>query len=356
MKKETKVICPVCKSEIIIPEHESVITGTTVAKDSELGTIELKVKKEDKRKAADKIAALRDAGVNVSNLFALRDVHGVETVCRLDDGKLTMLADDDPLFNAILESGTVPNKRLFRRWVLVQMFRMMTVKPFRCVTPMGFDKALKSKGFGYMLKMLVEEYRVQSILSRRDPENFKQRNMWFNNITLACIIGEYSDCLEKRFKTLPELSCKGVPYKKLNPKYEVFDSDFYRKVYNKLVDLKNDAVRSDTADKNYMIAFRFMALAKKFWYDKKIPMSKYFIDAYKGAGAYFSMRNLILFHGCKIKASGEMLSKDASIIHLDDVADKHHNEGWYMFGMLKQLLKDNNIDIEKKMQQWRKLR
>ena len=122
------------------------------------------------------------------------------------------------------------------------------------------------------------------------------------------------------------------------------------------MDLKNDAVRSDTADKNYMIAFRFMALAKKFWYDKKIPMSKYFIDAYKGAGAYFSMRNLILFHGCKIKASGEMLSKDASIIHLDDVADKHHNEGWYMFGMLKQLLKDNNIDIEKKMQQWRKLR
>ena len=69
-------------------------------------------------KASEKLAALKAAGINVSNLFSMAGVTGEETIARVEGGKLTIVPDDDPIFSAIMGNGTIPNNRLFRRWVM----------------------------------------------------------------------------------------------------------------------------------------------------------------------------------------------------------------------------------------------
>jgi hypothetical protein len=84
-------------------------------------------------------------------------------------------------------------------------------------------------------------------------------------------------------------------------------------------------------------------------------------NAYKGYGGYFSMQNLILFHGCRIVINtigkggavvSKKLSKDDSIKQLNEWADEHLNEGYWMLGALKQLIIDNGFNVERKRAEW----
>ena len=79
---ETKIVCPQCGAEFAIPEHEHISIGIAIGKDSGLGTIcptvvgqspEPISKPKSQMKAEAKLAALKDAGVDVSNLFAMRE-------------------------------------------------------------------------------------------------------------------------------------------------------------------------------------------------------------------------------------------------------------------------------------------
>lgn len=80
------------------------------------------------------------------------------------------------------------------------------------------------------------------------------------------------------------------------------------------------------------------------------------LDAYKGAGAFFTMQNMIRFHNCVIiDDNGKTLSKNASLAFLNKKAKLYENrEGWRLIGMLKKTLDDNNIDVVAKMKEWRK--
>lgn len=82
---------------------------------------------------------------------------------------------------------------------------------------------------------------------------------------------------------------------------------------------------------------------------------KSWIDAYKGSGAFFTLQNMIRFHGCILRGkNGRMLSKEKSLAYLDDYAEEcgKSKEGYKMLGMLRQALKDNHIDINAKFQEW----
>jgi hypothetical protein len=72
------------------------------------------------------------------------------------------------------------------------------------------------------------------------------------------------------------------------------------------------------------------------------------VDAYKGYGAYFSMQNLILFHGCTFPD----MDKDESIKYLNMHAKDE--KGYWMLGALRYMLKTNNFDIASKREEWRR--
>lgn len=80
------------------------------------------------------------------------------------------------------------------------------------------------------------------------------------------------------------------------------------------------------------------------------------MDAYKGAGAFFTMQNLIRFHSCTaVNDRGRRLDKYQSLAFLSAKAEEYKNgEGWRLLAVLKKMLADNNINIKKKMAAWRK--
>lgn len=76
------------------------------------------------------------------------------------------------------------------------------------------------------------------------------------------------------------------------------------------------------------------------------------MNAYKAAGAYYSMENLIRFHGMRVHYLDTVLDEKGSLAYLNEVSKSQ--EGYWLLGMLKNELKLNNISIDKKMQEWHK--
>lgn len=362
--KETKVVCPKCGASIAIPEHESFTAGIAIGKDSGLGTVTLPLESENNSnsknriamKASKKIEAMKAAGIDVTNLFAVINSEGVESIARLENGGLTILADNDPIIIAIFKGGTVPNRRLFRRWVMAQVFHMLTQKNWKTGKPVGFLNALQAKGFRYSWEMLIEEIRIQAKLEVLDQENFIQRNRWFNKDVAVNMATDYlkqlNEHVEQRKKRCKR--CKGNPYITLNGN-DIFVDDLRKKVFNpldKYVRMMKSA--KDMTDLYHAIV-GFYQIVKDVYSCYSIVMSPAFKDAYKGAGGYFTMRNLIMFHGCKMMSSkGNPLVESSSLRELDRLAEVYKNgEGWRMFGAMKELIARNGIDIEKKMKEWR---
>lgn len=357
---ETKIVCPQCGAEFAIPEHEHISIGIAIGKDSGLGTISPEVvgqssvsshKSHSQMKAEAKLEALKKAGVDVSNLFAMKGASGEEMIGRLQNGVINPVNEDDFIFNAIRNNGTVPNRRLFRRWVMSQVFHMMAYKGYGAIH--GFTAALKNKGYEYQWKMVAEEMRVQAKLSIHDQENFNERNRWFNTRVVCAMAEDYIAQLRKHIEKLPQKKCKKVPYVRIG-RMNVFVADLHKKIYEPL---QHNIIRMTTAKNPMELALsvvEFYDRIKKLWMMYTIAMSPAFIDAYKGAGAYFTMKNLILFHGCRFYNGRVKQGEKKSISTLNEKADKYRFEGWRLFGVLKKLLKDNNVDIYQKMAEWRK--
>lgn len=358
MKKETKVLCPRCGTEFATPQKEFTAVATVIGKDSGLGIVYPAVAAQDaptkpSKTAQERIEALRDAGVDVNNLFAMKGANGGEYIASNKDGRLAILDDNDPIFDHIISQGTVPNYRLFRRWVMGQMFHMLSYTDFRSKEPVGVTEMIHRLGYEYQWKMLLNELHAQMKMEGRDAVNFADRNRWFNTEVVVAMAEDYITQLKKRVENLKERKCKGIPYKRINNR-NIFVSDLQAKLFTPLL----MAIMRIKQAKN---ATQFYNAAKKF-NDMRIrmawgtPQSRAWVDAYKGSGSFFTMQNLIRFHECTaINDAGKRLDKYQSLAFLSEKAEMYKDgEGWRLLAVLKKMLNDNNIDIKKKMSEWRK--
>lgn len=289
------------------------------------------------KKAQERIDALKAAGVDVSNLYAL----GENMVVRLNNGKAEKIEDDDPIYNAIKKQGFVPDRRLFRRWVLAQTFYMLRH---------DYTSQMHNKGYEYTWKMVEEELRVQDKLYGHDNENFAMRNHFFNKQVVVAMAHEYMDELHKYIDGLKTRKCKGTPYKRFQGN-DVFVDDLQKKVYLP-IEWKIRCIESaKTSEGLYGAVRNFNAKRVRLHWETR--QSSAWVDAYKGAGAYYSMQNLIRFHGMFLyNEKKNILTGENAISFLNECASK--KEGWELLGMLKEAIGYNHIDIDKKMASWQK--
>lgn len=343
-KQETKVTCPACGTELAIAGKK-----ITIADNYETQVKQVQLPKT----AQERIEILRNAGVDVSCLFAMQGANGGEYVASNKDGKLAILDDNDPIFGYILTQGTVPNRRLFRRFVMAQMFHMLSYTDYGSWEPVGVTEMIHRLGYEYQWKMLLNELRAQMRMERYDPENFRDRNRWFNIKVVAAMAKDYIDQLGKHVESLPVKKCKGIPYKRLGSR-NIFVQDLNTKLYGPLRIAARYIETAKNATQLYNAAKNFNDQRLKMKND--IPQCKAWVDAYKGAGAFFTMQNLIRFHGCTaIDDNGKRLDKSLSLTFLSIKAETYKDgDGWRLLAMLKKMLEYNGIDIKKKMTQWRK--
>lgn len=133
-----------------------------------------------KTKAQMRLEALKAAGVDTSKYFPLGD----DQLIKIENGAAVPVDMDDATIDAvgkqIVEGGYVSNWKLFRRWVMSQMFHML-----RDMEKDGksFNEVLQKKGYEYQWRMLENElYAQMKMCDHKDYENVKARNRWFNGV------------------------------------------------------------------------------------------------------------------------------------------------------------------------------
>lgn len=343
---KTNTTCPVCGTELIIEvknAHKKNVSATaSSACPSCSGSATLK--------AGSRLQALKDAGFDTTGLFAIQGAAGGEIIVRMVNGVPQAIPENDPIFATILEAGTIPDRRLFRRWVMAQMFRMLSGDKWYGG---GYTEAMHRKGYEYTWEMLEEEFRVQAKLAKNDPENFLKRNRWFNKAVVVNMINDYFKELDRWFNGLKEKHCKGVPYKTVHG-VDVFVSDFHKKFVYPLSRWKHRVDCAKNPQELYEAVANFNRYRVKLPWDTK--QSSAWVEAFKGSGAYYTLQNLILFHGAVLTGKyNRKLTKAASLEYLEELAGEYCAsgfDGWRMLACLKKTIADNGIDIAAKRAEW----
>ena len=295
------------------------------------------------KKASERLEILKAAGIDTSNLFAMGD----EMVVRVVDGVPTQVLDDDPVFAMINKGGHVPDRRLFRRWVMAQMFRMLRQMDEYKMT---FTDIVRNHGYEYMWKMVVEELRVQARLYKAgDTENLNERKRFFNAEVVLVMMDEYAKRFDEYVDSLKVKHCKGKEYKTIHGTHVFVDDIPAKLTYktNSLRDRLKNEMYNIEPDELHLLVSKFNKARTTMKWNTEIP--KAFIDAYKGAGAFYTMKNLILFHGARFNGC---TTEKQSLARMENLAS--NLEGWELLGAMKQLIKDSGISVEKKIAEWKK--
>lgn len=300
----------------------------------------------------ERMEKLNNAGVNTSKYFSFELPEGVSpgTTVKImfdENGKPQMVNEANDVCNQIIENGYVRNTRLHRRWVAAQMFRMLNYKSYDGKKT-GYNEALKRYGYDYTFKMMLEEVRVLSILEREDRESFKERSHFFTQHVVYKVCVDYLHKLEAYVDSLPTKKCKGVPYKRVNGR-NIFVADLDKKLYNPLrVIVHSMNTHFMKYNELYRVLNRFMREMVKLPWDTK--KSADWIDAYKGAGAYYTLKNLCLFNNCDLIEQNGLISRRLGAeTRLKAILDEYKGEGWRMFALMKEVIEYNNFDFYKEM-------
>ena len=325
---------------------------------------------QKKTKAEKRMDTLRALGYDMSKYFTLGD----EQVVEIKDGKAVPVDfvqiapdEDDVVEKKLVEGGYVNNWKLFRRWVMSQMFHILR---YMETSGESFNETLQCSGYEYQWRMLENEIYAQMKMQKHgDYDNANMRNMWFNGETAYFMAVDYIEKLKKYVedeliyrvdkktgcidKEHYKHTCHGLPYVRINNK-NIFVVDLQNKVYYPLIEMAHLMGNTPSYDVLYKTLKKFNKVRKHLSWNTK--QSSDFINAYKGSGSYFTMRNLIMFHGVRFRIGGKFTSEAQSLKHLDILAKDcvDHNEGWRMLGILKELISESGISIQGKIDEWNK--
>ena len=303
----------------------------------------------------ERMAKLNNAGVNTGKYFNIDLPEGLApgatiSVVINENGQpvvVTGNSNNDAIANQIIADGYVRNTKLHRRFVMAQMFHMLNYKSYDG-RDVGYNACLRRMyGYDYTLKMMLEEVKVLSKLEERDKETFEERSRFFTKYVVVKVLEDYMAKLKKHVETLPDHKCKGIPYKKLKG-VNIFNADLQKKVYTPLEYHIGYVRYSKSYAEMYRHLQKFVSNMIKLPYNT--PKSKAWIDAYKGEGAYYTLKNLVMFHGCKVETEGHGIISGASAMdYLKRMLIQYSGEGWRMFALMKRTIEINNFDFNKRM-------
>ncbi len=314
----------------------------------------------------ERMEKLQNAGVNTNKYFTLnvnesipagakihivvdKDGNYVPEVVKEENEVNQVLRnfldkEHNEVFNRIIEDGYVRNTKLHRRFVMAQMFQMLNYVSYDGKHRGYYDCLKKAYGYEYTLSMMTEEVRVLSKLEVRDKESFTERSHFFTKEVVMAVLEDYLEKLKVYAEALPDRNCKGIPYKRVKGK-NIFNADLDKKLY---APVRNYIFRIRYA-KNYTEIHRaleaFMKNHVKLAFET--PKSKVWVDVYKGEGAFYTLKNLIMFHNCVIMngyKNCEVFTQKASMQELNRMLDEYKGEGWRMFALMNKVISDNGIN------------
>lgn len=238
------------------------------------------------------------------------------------------------ILNKIDDDGYVKNNKLFRRWVMAQTFRMLN-------HPKGWAFALNAKGYQYQWDVLENELHAMSKLEREDKELFEERKVFFTKEVILAMLSDYTEKIGENFKYYShgyreEKMATGYAIA-LTATYEVTKARNYTDYYNAIKKFNNHVK------------------INRVKLDKASSHCKEWVNAFKGAGAYYTLQNLFMFHLFNGKSAIFLPEKAVNretakmILQAKRAEYAVTGEWWKLFGYMKEVIKLNNFNFYRAM-------
>ena len=300
----------------------------------------------------ERMEKLNQAGINTGKYFSIDLPNGLKPGAKIsliiNENGEPMLMPEDNIANQIIEDGYVRNTKLHRRFVMAQMFQMLNGYSY-ITRENGYNACLRDNyTYDYTLTMIFDEVKVLSKLEAKDKESFDERSHFFTQDVIATVLADYLEKVKAYVENLPNHKCKGVPYKKIKG-VNIFNADIKQKIYNPIIHDINRIRNAKSYSEIYKIMGHFMKSRIKLRWN--VGKSKAWIDAYKGEGAYYTLKNLVMFHNCGIESGDSFCEGSAAMKILESKLDEYQGEGWRMFALMKKVISDNGFDFNKRMKE-----
>ena len=306
-------------------------------------------------------------------------------------------SDTDEIEDMIRKTGDVKNHHLYRRWIMAQVLRA-----YKPNDPVWFDhRFITGTAYAYEWDTILNELNALAHMEEdKDPELVKRERFYNKEMAIACAKSykkKLKSYLIKRFEssdrvcTITEsdekFHCITIPYytyvedghpciilknKKEKDRYNQLHR--HRELASAYVAPETACTIQDFIDyvDTYVQNIETIANQKGSTYKdlykavnrfrRNCPMSDNFPkdfawkNAFKGAGAYYTMQNMIRFHGCRIRYDNEKLVTDLSASQslelLDKKTEEYRDEYYKLFAMFKDFLLYNRFDIQKTLASW----
>lgn len=322
------------------------------------------------------IERFKKRGMDTAGMMPAEDADGNAHVWTIKDGKMVDIIMS--AMQSISESGIVHDPRIFGRFIVSEMFDALEyVKKTWNSKAHKYDKEF----LGYqgwlnrfarwsMYSDLLRTVNKMNQVSKKDPEVYAIMSTIYQKRVFIDVMEYYLEQLIKQCKAAKQHTCnkyvRGQKYihiygiaggdGKGNVFVENLEHDIYapvRKLIKRMHSAKNmQQIRDCYSDFMRGMIPTTVEAAPKSWQ-----------NAFKAWGAFFTMQNLILFHGSRVhvhatkypynttKVMTEAESIDFLCRYTKDVCLK--GDGYKVLGMLKHMIEDNGIDFAAKRKQWR---
>lgn len=301
----------------------------------------------------EKMAKLEMAGLDTSKYFTLlveKDIPAgskinvsVEKAKRptnMDEFAQALKAEldqrtEDEVAKRIIDDGFVRNSKLHRRFVAARYFRMLE-------SPEGYHGYLNTYySYMYQFEMMFEEVRVLSKLERKDKETFNERRQFFTFEIVNRALEDYVKAVKKHVNELKVKRCKGRPYVSIAGFGDVFVDEVDKKIINPIEATAELCKRNYTYKGLYDSLMTFKKAMIKLPYDTK--KSKTWVSAFQCEGAFYTLKNLIMFHEVDLYYDGRFYDKYNAMEILNNLAGRY--DGYQMNALLKETIKMNDFNF-----------
>ncbi len=247
---------------------------------------------------------------------------------------------DLEIAKSVVENKQVDNKKLFRRWITAQTFKMLEQPSYnekKKYAEYGWDAYLRNNySYMYQFKMMLEEVKTLAKLEINDKEEFKERTYFFNFKVVCGTCWHYLRQLDKYIAN--NVDQNGFV------KLERYGKVHARKVgeifVNSLEELAREMQFTDDYGELYGLLKLFMKKMNRLPADT--PKCSEWKEAFKGAGGYYSLKNLILFHDVVLRGCKD---KDESMKKLTKCLNEYYFETWRFHYLLKDTIEYNNFNL-----------
>ena len=261
---KTEVRCPVCNSSFLVGSNNAPIAELT---DGIHYLVPETIRNDNVTKTSsvdDRLEALKSAGLNVDKLKNLMNSN--------EDLK-SIFDDNDPILNEIGKGGFIRNNELFRRWITAQTWRLIT-------SPYGWTKAVRGRyRTRYVLRQSINEL---ALLCKLERKGLKGKDKRFD------------------FFTFEDLKAIFVDLNNYNRWANAKEVCFMTKVHNA-------TTYSELLDVVTSMTWSF--------YSSQTYISVRWLNCFKGAGAFYTLQNIIRTHGMVLPNCKDM---DESLKRVDD--------------------------------------